>query len=84
MSELSCVWFTPRNIEETHVGETVADTAGYEFKCENLVTGCTTVLSAESAQATESLAQEHVTIHHPTEKITAETISDNIEPILVR
>jgi hypothetical protein len=66
------------------VADTVAEGANYEYRCENVVNGCTTVVTGATVESTTILAKEHVALHHPATKVTAEKISDNIEPILVR
>ena len=75
---------TPRNMEEMNVGDAAAEGAKYEYKCENVVGGCTTVVTGATAAATTTLAGEHMATHHSTTKVTAETISDNVNPILSR
>ena len=75
---------TLRNTEETYVGNTAAEEAKFEYRCENVVDGCTTVVTGTTVASTTTAVGEHMTVHHPATKVTTETISDNINPILSR
>ena len=75
---------TPRNTKEMDVGDTAAEGANYEYRCENVVGGCTTVVTGATVESTTQLAGEHMATHHSATKVTTERISDNVNPILSR
>ena len=66
------------------MGDATAEGANYEYRCENVVDGCTTVVTGTTVASTTTAVGEHMTVHHPATKVTTETISDNINPILSR
>ena len=56
----------------------------YEYVCGNYVTGCPVVITTDTAETTALLASQHVNATHNGKSATVESISDHINPRLIR
>ena len=56
----------------------------YEYVCGNYVTGCPVVITTDTAETTALLASQHVNAAHNGKNATVESISDHINPRLIR